>query len=309
MATNAAPSSKEAVIHLMKGTVPERADTIEQLWRHYNPDVLLVEDRKYITLNANKHRITFDAKTMDVFWLIGFNGWQAIECYAPHVVLSAAGRGTIADLIAADESLCEIERAYKERIATVQDLIAAADPASSFWPPDLPRPCANRDAFENSEYKAAFDLTCIAAAYTFFHEFRHVKLDGDNERPADLREEEMTCDVWARSFMTAHLAQYANINGHRYQEVLRKRSMGLALAVLILHEITPVWERGGNCQYFSHRERLQAIIDNTPLPENDHFWVLAASLLIGILRQQHVAIDAPIMAPRALARYLLGNFS
>lgn len=209
--------------------------------------------------------------------------------------------------VRADEGLGEVERAYKERISAVQSLIAAPDSASSPWPPDLPRPSADRDALEDTEYKAAFDLSCLATAYTFFHEFRHVMLDRDNERPRDLREEEMGCDVWARSFMTAHLAQYASDNEHRYQEVLRKRSMGLALAALILHEITPVWEHGGNCQYFSLTDRLQALLDNTPLPENDRFWVFAASLLIGILRQRHVAIDAPFMGARDLVHYLFAK--
>ena len=130
-------------------------------------------------------------------------------------------------------------------------------------------------------------------------------LDHDKERPCDRREEEMACDVWARSFMTAHLAQYANDKGHAYHEVLRKRSIGLALAALILHEITPVWEQGGNCQYFSLTERLHALLDNTSLPDNDHFWVFAASLLVGIMRQRHVAIDAPAMGARELTRHLL----
>ncbi|MCW8087713.1 phage exclusion protein Lit family protein [Sabulicella glaciei] len=298
---------RQAVIALMKGAVPERADDIDSLWARYDPDVVLSDDSRHITLNACKERITVSAKTMDVFWLIGFSGWRAIECYSPHVVISAAGGGTVADLMRADEELGEVERAYKERIAAVQDLIAAPDATSSPWPPDLPRPSADREAMEDMQYKSAFDLSCLAAAFTYFHEFRHVMLDRDNERPGDLREEEMACDVWARSFLTAHLAQYALKNGHIYQDVLRKRSMGLAVAALILHEITPLWEQGGNCQYFSLADRLHALLDNTPLPANDHFWIFAASLLIGILRQRHIAINAPQSGARELALYLLAK--
>ena len=83
--------------------------------------------------------------------------------------------------------------------------------------------------------------------------------------------------------------------------------MGLALAALILHEITPVWDHGGNQLYFSVADRMQAILDNTPLPENDHFWVFVASLLIGIFRQKHVPIDAPPMSAYELARYLIAK--
>jgi Peptidase U49 len=242
-----------------------------------------------------------------VFWLIGFGGWKAIECYSPHVICSTISGQTIADLINDDHGLGEVERAYKERRASAQTLIDAADPALAPWPPDLPRPNADRNTCNDAQYKVAFDLTCLAAAFALFHEFHHVMLDRDISRPSDRREEELACDVWAREFMTAKLAAYAKDNDHNYHEVLRKRSMGLALAALILHEITPVWDHGGNQAYFSVADRLQAILDNTPLPENDHFWVFAASLLIGILRQRHVTIDAPAMSAKALTRYLIGR--
>ena len=296
---------KRAVIALMNGTAPELTNEIATLWEQYPVDVVMVADAGRITLNADKERITFDAKTMDVFWLIGFAGWKAIECYSPHVVLSASTGRSVADLIRADEGLDDVERAYKERRAAAQTLIDAANPVSAPWPPDIPRPAADREAFDDPQYKTAFDLVCLAAAFAFFHEFRHVMLARDNVRPRDLREEELACDVWARNFLIARLAKYASDNGHDYHQVLRKRAMGLALAGLILHEITPVWDHGGNRAYFSVQDRLAAILDNTPLPPNDHFWVFVASLLVGILRQRHVQIDAPPMSARDLSLYLL----
>src|SRR6202011_5903719 len=120
----------------------------------------------------------------------------------------------------------------------------------------------------------------------------------DDSRPPDPREEELACDVWAREFMTAKLAAYAISNGRDYREVLGLRSMGFALAALILHEITPFWDHGGNQQYFSVATRMEAILENTPLPEDDHFWNLTASLLVGIFRQKHTPIDAPPMSAR-----------
>ena len=211
----------------------------------------------------------------------------------------------IADLIAVDPGLDDVERSYKERRAALQAFIETADVDLAPWPPDLPRPRADRNALDDPQYKTAFDLTLLATAFAFFHEFRHVMLARDNARHRDLREEEMACDVWAREFMTVKLAQYARDNGHDYHEVLRKRSMGLALAALILHEITPVWDHGGNHCYFALADRLRAILDNTALPENDHFWVFTASLLIGIFRQGHVAINAPAVSAFALTRYLM----
>ena len=186
---------------------------------------------------------------MDVFWLIGFGGWNAIECYSPHVVWSAASGQTVADLIRADQGLDDVERAYKERRGAAQTLIDAPDLDSAPWPPDLPRPSADRDALNDPQYRGAFDLTCLAVAFTLFHEFRHVMLDRVKARHDDRREEELACDVWAREFMTANLASYAEAHGHSFQDVLQKRSMGFALAALILHEITPVWDHGGNQEW------------------------------------------------------------
>lgn len=293
----------------MTGCAPEREDKILSLWRQYNPDVLIKDDAKHITLNADRERIAFDAKTMDVFWLIGFGGWKAIECYSPHVILSVAQNVPVVDLMKRDEELGVVEREYKERLATVQSLIGAKDSSLVHWPPDLPRPNSDRDACNDLQYQAAFDLTCMAVGFTMFHEFRHVMLDQDGERQKDRREEELVCDVWAREFMTAKLMSYCESHNHNYHEVLRKRSMGFALAALILHEVTPFLEHGGNCDYFSVRSRLETILDNTTLPDNDYFWVFTASLLIGIFRQKGRVIydNAPTASAQALAQYLLNT--
>jgi hypothetical protein len=95
------------------------------------------------------------------------------------------------------------------------------------------------------------------------------------------------------------------MHGNAYSEVLNKRSMGLALAALILHEITPQIEQGGNKQYFPLAARLQAMVETTPLPLDSHFWVFAASLLIGIQRQRLVPIALPSKNPMELTRDLI----
>ena len=298
---------REIVINLMKEAVPERAKEIDDLWKKYSPEVVLVENVCRVTLNATRDRIAFDTKTMQIFWLIGFSGWKAIECYSPHIIWSAKSNQTVTALIKDDANLDDVERAYKERRASAQDLIDAKDPSLIPWPPDIPEPSESRDAFTDPQDKSAFDITCLALAFAFFHEFRHVMLDIDNVRHGDAREEELDCDVWARNFMTAKIADYARDNGHDFNEILRKRSMGFALAALILHEITPSWDHGGNQQYFSVATRLEAILDGTSLPDNDHFWNLAASLLLGIFRQKNIPIGACPMNARELTRYFISH--
>ena len=111
----------------MVGCVPEREDEILSLWKQYNPDVIVLNDSKHITLNASGKRIAFNAKTIDVFWLISFCGWRAIECYMPHVMLSISASKSIADLLKSDDELDDFERAYKERRAATQIFIDADD--------------------------------------------------------------------------------------------------------------------------------------------------------------------------------------
>ena len=231
---------RDAVIALLLGAVPERQADIECLWEKYDPRVTVCDNACGVTLNATKERIAFDPKTIDVFWLIAFSGWRAIECYSPHVLCSFIMNQKIESLVRQDSTLHEIERDYKERRAAVHSLIDARDALDTRWPPDLPRPSADRNAFEDVQYKATFDLTLLAIAFTLFHEFRHVMLDTEGKRHTDQREEELACDVWAREFMTVNVAKYTTQHGHSYTEVLRKRSMGFALAALVLHDITPV---------------------------------------------------------------------
>ncbi|MDE0333192.1 MAG: phage exclusion protein Lit family protein [Nitrospinae bacterium] len=298
---------KVAVLNLMFGVTPERRHDIERLWRKYNPQVIIAPDTCRIALNVTKDRIAFSMKTIDVFWLIGFSGWHAIECYSPHVVCSYCQNQPITALIRDDEKLADVERDYKERRKSVESLISATNSHDISWPPDLPRPSADRDAMEDLQYKTAYDLTCLALGFALFHEFHHVMLDLDGQRPDDRKEEEMKCDVWAREFMTAKLATYAIEKGHSYQEVLRERSMGFALMVLILHDITPVWGHGGNQEYFSLADRLSAILSNTSLPDDDHFWIFTSSLLISVYRQKHIPVCFDPMSPRALTDTLLSN--
>ena len=212
--TDAPLQPTDIVIAVMKGAVPECVKELDDLWARYDPAVELVADAGQITLNACKDRIQFDAKTMEVFWLIGHSGWRAIESYSPHVVCSALSGQPVSAFFQDDRELDEIERAYKERLAAAQSLINASDEVAIHWPDDLPYPNANREAFNDLQYKVAFDLTTLAVAFTLFHEFRHVMLDADKERHNDLREEELACDVWAREFMMAKLAAYAKSHGH-----------------------------------------------------------------------------------------------
>ena len=296
--------SPENIIRmLMKSAVPERAEEIDTLWASYDPRISIVEDKSGITLDATKDRIEFDPKTMEVFWLIGFSGWRAIESYASHVLISRTCDKALHALFDDDMDLPDVERSYIERLAMARNLIEQRDADAVPWPDDLPPPVSSRGALDSDQHQTAYDLVMLATAFVFFHEFRHVMLDRDRIRPKERREEELQYDVWAREFMTVKLANYASNNGHNYHDVLRKRSMGLALAALILHEITPKYRF--NPHYFSIKTRLSTLLCATKLPDDDYFWIFAASLLVGIFRREHHTFAPPAMSARLLVEHLL----
>ena len=292
-------------MQVMLDGAPERKQEIKTLWDTYNPKVIF-ENNGALTLNATSERIKIDFKMVDVFWLIGFSGWRAIETYFPNVIYAVLSNQRVAVILQQDTDLDEMERNYKERIAAVHTFIESRDVNTAPWPPDIPRPSSNRDALNDPQYQAAFDLTMSAVAFTLFHEFYHVMLDRDNRRPVARAEEELACDVWAREFLTAKISAYAVSTELNYtNKVLKRRSLSFVLAALILHEITPIWEQGGNQYYPSMAVRMRAIFDNTLLPPSCDFWYFASAVLIGICRQKQIPFDPPAMSARELTDFLL----
>ncbi|MBS0274146.1 MAG: peptidase U49, Lit peptidase [Proteobacteria bacterium] len=301
------PNNRTIVLHLLRGAVPERADDISSLWRKYAPAVDVAASAGGTTMNANRHRIRFDTKTIDLFWLLGFSAWRSIEVYSPALVVSMLLGVTIDQALHIDEKLTTFERDYKERMAAAAALISAASTREMAWPPDIPQPQADRDGFPNPQDKVAFDLTALALAFALLHEFSHVKLLAEKTQPPTLSEEELACDVWARDFMTAKLAAYAQAHNHSYEEVSQKRAMGLALAAVIVHAITPTAAQWGNSEYPPLSDRIQAILGGFNLPSDSWFWFFAACLLVGILRQEHRPLDVVGRTPQALAEALIAR--
>ena len=97
----------------------------------------------------------------------------------------------------------------------------------------------------------------------------------DNDAPSTLPEEEIACDTWAREYMTSGLAAYAREHGHHYAQVHQKRAMGMALAAVIIHAMTPT-PRIGATGHPPIAERLTAMISGASLPAGSSFWPLTA---------------------------------
>ncbi|MDH1561559.1 phage exclusion protein Lit family protein [Ectopseudomonas chengduensis] len=303
MATTA--SDKTIILNLLRGAVPERADEISGLWRKYGHSVEIAKDAKGVTMNANSKRIKFNIKTIEIYWLLGFSAWRAIEVYSPAVVVATMTGASLDDALNMDEERGQFEFDYKQRIASVHSLIAAEQPADISWPADIPKPIDIRDDLEDVQHKAAFDLVGLALAFSILHEFQHVMFCADKNAPSLRPEEEIACDTWARDFMMSGLADYAEKHGHSFTEVQWKRAAGITLAAVIIHAITPGHVRWGDQEYPPIAERLSAMIRGYNLPNPSSFWMFTACMLIALLRQENRPLDIVAKSNREMVEELL----
>lgn len=299
------PSDRTIVLHLLRGAVPERADEISSLWSQYGHGVEVAPSTKGVTMNADDKRIKFDTKTIDFFWLLGFSAWRAIEVYSPALVLATVTGMPLDQALSADAERGQYEFDYRQRIASAQWLIAAEQTTQISWPADIPQPTADRDSLGDVQHKTMFDLVALALAFALLHEFRHVMYCADESAPPTLPEEEIGCDNWAREYMTSGLAAYAKEHGHNYAQVQQKRAMGIALAAVIIHAMTPAHAHWGNRQYPPIAERLTAMISGYNLPAGSPFWPFTACLLIALMRQENRPLDNVAHSNQEMVEMLL----
>lgn len=299
------PNYAALVRDLILDAVPERRDEIHTLWNRYEPIVSPIKSRPGFTVETLRS-IELDPKIFHIAWLMGFSGWRAIETYAPHVVGVTTTGLTLEDVFKLDEELGSFELDYKTRAEAARILIKAAEDVNlETWPPDIPMPQSSRNTLPNEQDKVAFDFVCLVLAYIFLHEVRHLMFVAENDIPNERPEEEISCDVWAREFLTVQLASYAAAHGHSFEEVLTKRSMAMVIGVLILHETTPETVHWGTREYPPIVDRVHSLISGTNLPDNSHFWLFAACILTGLIRQTHRPLNITATTYRTLAEKLI----
>ena len=300
------PSDQTIVLNLLRGAVPEQADYLSRVWVEHGHDVEVATSRKGATMNSTSQRIKFDTKTIDLFWLMGFAVWRAIELYAPAVALATDTAVSIYKVLHDDDERPQLEFEYKQRIGAIDALLAAHSTDAITWPCDIPKPTDVRESLNGDQDKAAFDLVCLALAFTLLHELRHIMFRKAGDAPKEGYEEEMACDVWARATMTSTLAEYAKKEGHSFADVEQKRATGIALAAIIVHAMTSSTVRWGTDEYPPIADRLTAMISGYSQPDDSNFWLYTACLLVALMRQERRALDISPTSYRELVETLLG---
>lgn len=298
---------RDIVEQLLSAAAPERKSELNALWQRYNPDFKIAEDGKNTHFNADAQRVQFDHKTLRLFWLLGFTGWKVLECYSPAVVCSVAASQPLDAIIAKDQGLSAVETQFEDCLYVAKSMVLAANADEVAWPSGIPMPLADRTSLADKQDRATFDLVCLATAYAFFHELRHVMFLQDRNMPLSRPDEEIACDAWAREFLTAKIGVYVQSSGEPLDAVLRKRSIGLALGVFILHEITPRLGHAGTDEYPPIADRIDALLHNTRLAENDHFWIFSAAVLVAVLRRRSKSPSIACSNARSLCERLIAE--
>ena len=128
---------------------------------------------------------------------------------------------------------------------------------------------------------------------------------GAGGEPAAGYEEEWACDVWARKMLTSNMEEYADNQGYTYAQVAQKRAMGIALAAIIVHAMTPTHAQWGNDDYPPIAARIRAMIDGHNLSDGSPFWTFTACLLIAIMRHKSRQIELVPTSAKAVVGGLL----
>lgn len=302
-----APSDRMIVLSLLRGAVPEKDDEICRLWEAHGHAVEVAPSGPGLTLNATSKRIKFDTKTVDFFWLLGFAYWRAIEVYAPAVVLATTTGMSVDAALKADNDRGPFELDFKQRLAAAHALRTARKTSDIEWPADIPIPTADRSGLGDLQHMAAFDLVALAFAFALLHELKHVMFRAANDAPAEGYEEEMACDTWARATMTSHIAQYAAAARHSYEEVALKRAMGIAMAAVIVHAMTPPSAQWGDADYPPIATRIRAMVDGHSLEDGSPFWSFTACMLVAIMRQEGRPLDLVAGSSKEMVEILLSR--
>lgn len=294
-----------AVLRLLRSTVPERAQELDVLWRKYRPDVEIAPDSSGVEMNATRERIRFDNKTLRAIWLMGFSSWNCLAIYSPAILVSELLAVPIDKILDADDDRGILEADYRGWMSIASTLLSGSGSGDDVWPEGIPEPGANRDSLGTIELKATFDLVCMATAFIFLHEFRHVMYDRDEDRPASMPDEEASCDVWARSFITQRIGEYAHENAVEFNSVHDKRSMALAMGASVLYELTPVHARWGGTTHPPIADRIHSLVTGTGPSSMSNYWMFAACLMTGILRRENRSLSIVSMGSQELVEIMI----
>lgn len=278
------PSS--VVSNLLLGACPERASEFKVFWDQFEPLFALKQDDVGLAISARENKVSWMHKTFVHDWVVTFAGFKALVAYAPHVWLGEAFSGKISShALNNDKDLSEAEAEIDALLYFAKQIQLVSDLDALNWPHNLPRPDTCREALNNVEDQACFDIACLAAAATFLHEFRHVQFAAERNAPPVPAEEEQACDDFCRTMLLEKVDAYSSSAGEAPDRVASKRVIGLASAALtIAHAESQCMASVVQNTHPPIRERFVRLVLEADVESNARCWSYTACLLIALLR-------------------------
>jgi hypothetical protein len=271
-----------AIDRLIAAVAPERRDDLNRLWHRYCPEFVLSPDRRGFVIEAGAFgAVIYTNRTLLQIWLLGFAAWRAVEAYAG-IIRTCAAKGLLFDppSVAALPGQSAVNATFDRTLSSAARLRQSENLAFFTWPADVPPP--GTESFSVPD-KAAHDLICIATAYAFLHELKHVAFANDGDAPTDPVAEEIACDRFAREFLLSGASAFAAQIGKPVDEVLAKRVAGIALAAFVVFEETPPESWGGSGSHPSVAERLKDVFATVAIPPTAYPWNIGAALVLAKL--------------------------
>lgn len=287
--------TSDIVRKLFDGVVPESASEIESIANDYDAQFRLIGDREGFNLDAGGFSaIQYTSRSMRQMWLFGYAGRQALHCYSSLIVLFKSF-GTTLDINEINKipDQAAEDEAFKSILDAVKDLSTAFHEDDFEWPVAIPDPEKGRPS--DSERAAVYDLTCMATAYVFLHELKHVIFSAEGNAPEDPKDEEYLCDQFAKDMMISKIDQYAASSGYPPEKVRMKRMMGIALASAFILFATGRNRLAGSETHHPIYGRWSATVQDVNLPEDDWFWLYFSSFALALLKYHSITIQPKIV--------------
>lgn len=273
----------KAIDLLLGGAAPERIEEIKALWGDGDERAFL-SDRTGFLLQAGFGVVQVNEIALRQFWILAYAFSRAAEFYAfPLLHLAKAQLPFDQKLLAKIPDQAVGDAAFDEALCAVAVLAEAPSVDNVPLPAGVPVPAFGVRSGDVVE-QAGFDLACMAAAYAFLHEVRHVLLaEADGEMLAPINEE-IECDRFAREMMLSRVDEYAHKHQADPAAVAAKRALGILFAKLSIVAITPPSQRLGSETHPPVRDRIRSALDAVPDSAPDWFWLAAAGAVAALTR-------------------------
>lgn len=299
-------AAENAVKVCICGSAPEREAELSQMWAEHQPAINQTNDKSGFTLEAGSFGLVlFDHKTMCQIWLLGFAAQHSFNLYIPYLILSQVTALSFSPTDTAKEQECiDIHNEISGIYRAIKDLNEVDRVDDVTWPPGIPKPDDGKPSDVNGSM--AFDLLCMASAYCFLHELRHVQLRNSNNNLNPIQEEH-ECDTYARDFLLEKIEEYAQQSGYDLTLLKNKRGMAIALASILLLVVTPESHWQGSGSHPSIVSRIQELVNAIEVSDNDYFWSYLACLLLSVISCKKLSVDPTIVkTQREYCLILLG---